>query len=102
MVLLRSSANGTAAPAVTGITTESGKEPEANAHTDNNSAMTAAMSTHTATAAEKTLLQKAERVAAEFDTPAEQLDACVMEFVREMGTYFVSILLLFSALVQPE
>lgn len=100
--MLRSSANGTAAPSVTGIKTESGKETEANAYTDKSSAMTAAMSTHTATAAEETLLQKAARVAAEFDAPTEQLDACVMEFVREMGAYFITTLILFSALVQPE
>ena len=88
MVVLPSSANGTAARTATGTTTGSGKGTEANAPTDKSSAIATAMGTHTLTAAERTLLERAERVAAEFDAPTEQLDACVVEFVREMGAYF--------------
>ena len=43
------------------------------------------------TTAEKKLLDRAESVAAEFDVSIEQLDACVAEFVREMGAYFFVI-----------
>ena len=35
---------------------------------------------------ERLVIEAAERVAAEFEVSAEQLDRCVVEFVREMGS----------------
>ena len=55
--------------------------------------------TATPTAAERKLLEKAELVAAEFDFPTERLDACVAEFVREMGVFIATALPFFSSLL---
>ena len=94
MADLRNSTNRTAAPTAIGTMMGSEKETKANAQTNKGSSKATVMGAHAATAADRTLLERAERVAAEFDTPTEQLDACIVEFVREMGVCSITMILL--------
>ena len=103
MVVLRSSAAGTGA-GTGGLEERGGKENEtgvgvgtkADTHKNSMSSgfagdmetgIATADAASPATAAERKLLRKAELVAAEFDFPVERLNACVAEFVREMGVF---------------
>ena len=100
MVVLRSSATG--AGTGTDLEDRVGMEnklklkPNAHNHTGTDMAGSngtgvlvtdAAPTMASVTIAEQKLLERAELMAAEFDVSTEQLDACVAEFVREMGVF---------------
>ena len=101
MVVLRSSAAGTGSRVGVAdyVRKGNGMELKMDAHKKNSglgmveskgddvAATDTASMVATKTVAERKLLAKAERVAAEFDVSTERLDACVAEFVREMGMY---------------